>query len=351
MEIQVLFSETVRLSASDLHLVVGYPPMVRIHGALIPFTNATPLTSADCERLIFSTLNDEQKKILTTNRELDYSLATPQGRYRANVYYQRNSLAACYRLIPQTIRSIDELGLPDICHKFVHQHQGLILVTGPTGHGKSTTLAAMIQEINSIRQTHIVTIEDPIEYMYPPGKSIISQREMHGDTHSWQLALRSVLREDPDIVLIGEMRDYETIQAALTIAETGHLVFATLHTNSASQTIDRIVGVFPEHQQPQVRLQLAATLEAVISQRLIPSVQGERTLITELMVGTPAIKSTVREGRTHLIDNVIQTSLESGMSLFEKSLLEKVQAGVISFETALAHAVRPDELSRLAAHQ
>lgn len=255
-------------------------------------------------------------------------------------------MAASFRLINANIPTIDALGLPRICHEFSALKQGFVLVTGPTGQGKSTTLAAVLQEINQTRPVHIVTIEDPIEYIYVPEKSIISQREVHNDTHSWELALRSVLREDPDVVLIGEMRDYETIAAALTIAETGHLVFATLHTNSAAQTIDRIVDVFPENQQPQVRMQLSANLEAVLSQRLVPRVNGSRVVAYEIMVGTTAMRTTIREGRTHMIDNIIQTSGEYGMNTLESCLAGLVSGGVISMETAEAYATRPDEIKR-----
>lgn len=347
MDISILFSETVRLSGSDLHLLVNYPPMVRISGVLQPIAQARVLTPQDMEALIFPILSGELKDLLISNREIDFSYASAVGRFRANVYYQRGSLGATFRYIQQTIRSMKDLGLPEICYEFVKLRQGFVLVTGPTGHGKSTTLASMIQEINQTRADHIITIEDPIEFVYSTGQSIVSQREMHGDTHSWNTALRSALREDPDLVLIGEMRDFETIQAALTIAETGHLVFATLHTNSASQTVDRIVGVFPEHQQAQIRLQLSNTLEAIISQRLVSAVGGGRTMVAEILVGTPAIRSTIREGRTHLIDNIMQTSAESGMMTLEMSLARKVKEGAISADTAMAYTIRPEELSRL----
>lgn len=347
MDISILFSETVRLNASDLHLLVNYPPMIRIAGKLLPVADAKILTTQDIEALIFPILSSELKDLLMSNREIDFSYASQVGRFRANVYYQRGTVGATFRYIQQTIRSMKDLGLPEICYEFVKLRQGFVLVTGPTGHGKSTTLASMVQEINQTRSDHIITIEDPIEFVYPTGQSIISQREMHGDTHSWNTALRSALREDPDLVLIGEMRDFETIQAALTIAETGHLVFATLHTNSASQTIDRIVGVFPEHQQAQIRLQLSNTLEAIISQRLVSAVGGGRTMVAEILVGTPAIRSTVREGRTHLIDNVMQTSAESGMMTLEMSLARKVKDGLITADTAMAYTIRPEELSRL----
>lgn len=347
MDINQLFTETVRLEASDLHLLVGFAPMLRVSGKLGPIGGTKPLTAADVEQLVFATFAAQQKELFLTNREIDYSVATPVGRFRANVYYQKGTVAADFRLIPSKIKSLDELGLPAICKQFVTLRQGLVLVTGPTGHGKSTTLASMIQTINQTKAVHIVTIEDPIEYVYPAGLSIISQREMHQDTHSWTVALRSVLREDPDVVLVGEMRDFETIQAALTVAETGHLVFATLHTNSAAQTIDRIVDVFPENQQGQVRLQLSFVLEGVFSQRLVPAIAGGRVAVAEVLTGTPAVRNTIREGKSHLLDNVIQTSAELGMMTLETSLARAVKEGKISVETATAYAVRPEELGRL----
>lgn len=351
MDIQQLFSEAVRVEASDLHLVVGFPPMLRVAGSLEPIAGLTPLTPQDTETLTFATLNASQKELLLNNREIDLSVSSPVGRFRANIYFQKDSVSGAYRLIPSKIKTIEELGLPAICQQFVKLRQGLVLVTGPTGHGKSTTLAAMIQTINQTRALHIVTIEDPIEYIYPKGLSIISQREMHQDTHSWNLALRSVLREDPDVVLVGEMRDFETIAAALTVAETGHLVFATLHTNSAAQTIDRIVDVFPENQQGQVRLQLSSTLEGVLSQRLIPATTGGRIAVGEILTGTPAVRSTIRDGKTHLLDNVIQTSAEFGMMTLETSLARAVKEGKVNIEVATAFAVRPEELGRLLKYQ
>ncbi len=347
MDIQQLFAEAARLEASDLHLVVGFPPMLRVSGKLGPIGGSSALKPDEVEALVNAVFSPEQKDLFLTNREIDFSVATAVGRFRVNAYYQQGTVAAAFRLIPAKIRSIDELKLPPICHEFVKLRQGLVLVTGPTGHGKSTTLAAMIQSINQSRATHIVTIEDPIEYAYPTGLSIVSQREMHADTHSWNVALRSVLREDPDVVLIGEMRDVETIQAVLTVAETGHLVFATLHTNSASQTIDRIVDVFPESRQGQIRMQLSSVLEGVISQRLVPAISGGRIVAAEIMTGTPAIRTTIRDGKTHLLDNVIQTSAELGMTTIETALARRVKEGVISTEVAIAYAQRPEELAKV----
>lgn len=347
MDIQQLFSEAVRLEASDLHLIVGFPPMLRVSGKLKMVEGTNVLTIQDVPLLTQSLLIPEHKELFSVNRELDFSVASPVGRFRANIYTQQGSMAATFRLIPNKIKTIDELGLPQICHEFVKLRQGLVLVTGPTGHGKSTTLASMINEINLSSAHHIITIEDPIEYTYPKGLSIISQREMHTDTHSWNVALRSVLREDPDIVLVGEMRDLETIQAAVTVAETGHLVFATLHTNSAAQSIDRIVDVFPQNQQAQIRLQLSLVLEGILAMRLVPALAGGRVAITEIMTASPAIKSTIRDGKTHLIDNIIQTSGELGMNLLESSLSKAVKESKISAEIANSYALRPEDLNRL----
>lgn len=347
MDITELFSEAVRLEASDLHLIAGFPPVLRLSGKLTSIEGTKPLTADEVEALVVSVISSQQKELFLTNKEIDFSVPSAVGRFRANAYYQKGTVAASFRLIPASIRTINDLGLPTICHEFVKRRQGLILVTGPTGHGKSTTLAAMIGEINQTKPLHIITIEDPIEYVYPPGLSLISQREMHGDTHSWQVALRSVLREDPDVVLVGEMRDYETIATTLTIAETGHLVFATLHTNSASQTIDRIVDVFPENQQGQIRIQLSSVLEGVISQRLVPKISGGRTVVAEVLLASPAVKTVIRDGKTHLMDNVIQTSVDAGMMTMEMSLSKAVLERKISMETASSFAIRPEELGRL----
>jgi twitching motility protein PilT len=347
MDIHQLFTETLRLQASDLHLIAGFPPMLRRDGKLVPVEHAQILTAAETQELAYQLFSPVQKELFLTNKEIDFSIGTEGGRFRANVYYQKGTIGADFRLIPNTIRSIDQLGLPGICHEFAKLRQGFILVTGPTGHGKSTSLAAMINKINETVAHHIVTIEDPIEYVYPTRMSIISQREMHQDTHSWTVALRSVLREDPDVVLIGEMRDFETIQAALTIAETGHLVFATLHTNSAAQTIDRIVDVFPENQQTQVRMQLASVIEGVLSLRLVPAISGGRIVVAEIMTGTPAVRTTIRDGKTHLIDNIIQTSGELGMVPLETALANAVKEGKISVEVATSYAIRPEELGRI----
>lgn len=347
-EIQRLLEITIEKKASDLHLVAGSSPVLRIHGELTYLTQEPVLDKGACENLIFPLLQAEQKELLLNNKEIDFSFeVTGKGRFRVNVYNQKGTLGACLRFIPLDIRSIDDLSLPSICHNFAQLKQGFVLVTGPTGHGKSTTLAAIINEILNTRACNIITIEDPIEFVFSSRKSLISQRELHQDTHSWTAALRSALREDPDVVLLGEMRDYDTMSAALTVAETGHLVFSTLHTNSASQTIDRIIDAFPDEAKNQVRMQLSTALEAVFSQRLVPIIGGGRTAASEVMVASPAIKTAIREGKTHMIDNIIQTSGNLGMSTLESSLVKLVNDGKISLETARLYALRPEEVSRL----
>lgn len=348
MTIKELLQQTVDAKASDLHLVVGIPPTLRIDGELAYLDNFGVLTPEIVTNLLNEILSSEQVSKISLDKEMDFSLSfSDKARFRINVYNQKGSLAAAFRRIPLEVPSIDSLGLPPIVHSFTTPKQGLVLVTGPTGHGKSTTLAALINEINQTRSCHIITIEDPIEYIFKPIKGIISQREMHNDTHSWATALRSALREDPDVVLVGEMRDLETISSALTVAETGHLVFATLHTNSAAQSIDRVVDVFPEEQQDQVKLQLSNVIEAVFSQRLIPAILKGRVVAYEVMLGTTAIKTAVREGETHLIDNILETSQEVGMTTLERSLASLVKDGKITLEIAQSWSLRPDLLSRL----
>ncbi len=282
--IEVLLEEVIKKKASDLHLQVGLPPMLRVDGKLIPVNGANPLTEEAVEALIFAILDEDQKQILLKDKEFDFSFAFGDlGRFRVNAFHERGNLAAALRLIPNEILTIEQLGLPPIVNKFAEYPRGLVLVTGPTGSGKSTTLAAMIHKINMERSEHIITIEDPIEYTHRSKRSVIVQREVHYDTYSFSAALRSALREDPDVVLIGEMRDLETIASAITIAETGHLVFATLHTNSAAQSIDRMIDVFPPHQQPQIRSQLSNILMAICSQRLIPTIGGGRVAAAEIL--------------------------------------------------------------------
>jgi twitching motility protein PilT len=346
--IEVLLEEVVKRKASDLHLQVGLPPMIRTDGALIPVAGADVLSDEAVETLIFAILDEDQKQILLKDKEFDFSFAFGElGRFRVNAFHERGNLAAALRLIPNEILTIEQLGLPPIVNKFADYPRGLILVTGPTGSGKSTTLAAMIHKINMERSDHIITIEDPIEYTHRSKKSVIVQREVHYDTYSFSAALRSALRQDPDVVLIGEMRDLETIASAITIAETGHLVFATLHTNSAAQSIDRMIDVFPPHQQPQIRSQLSNILMAVASQRLIPQIGGGRIAAAEILVATPAVRNIIREGKTHQLEAVIQTGSEFGMQSMDKTLVNMVHNGTISYDDARSVAVDIEELDRL----
>lgn len=346
--IEVLLEEVIKKRASDLHLQVGLPPMLRIDGALTPVSGAEALNDEAVETLIFAILDEDQKQILLKDKEFDFSFAFgDMGRFRVNAFHERGNLAAALRLINNDLLTIEQLGLPQIVNKFADYPRGLVLVTGPTGSGKSTTLAAMINKINTERAAHIITIEDPIEYTHRSKKSVIVQREVHYDTYSFSAALRSALREDPDVVLIGEMRDLETIASAITIAETGHLVFATLHTNSAAQSIDRMIDVFPPHQQPQIRAQLSNILAAIVSQRLVPTIGGGRVAAAEIMTATPAVRNIIREGKAHQLDAVIQTGAEFGMQSMDKTLVSLVHGGTITYEEARNFAVDIDELDRL----
>ena len=346
--IEILLEEVIKKKASDLHLQVGLAPMLRVDGALLPVTGVEPLTEETIELLIFAILDEDQKQILLKDKEFDFSFAFGDlGRFRVNAFHERGNLAAALRLIPNEILSIEQLGLPPIVNKFADYPRGLVLVTGPTGSGKSTSLAALIHKINHERATHIITIEDPIEFTHKSVKSVIVQREVHYDTYSFSAALRSSLREDPDVVLIGEMRDLETISSAITIAETGHLVFATLHTNSASQSIDRMIDVFPPHQQPQIRSQLANILMAICSQRLIPSIGGGRIAAAEILIATPAVRNIIREGKSHQLEAVIQTGAEFGMQSMDRTLVNLIHNGTITYDEARNYAVDIDELDRL----
>lgn len=348
MVLQQLLDITIARRASDLHLVAGYPPSIRVDTEILPIEGASPLSAAEIEALILPVLSPTQKQIFESTFELDFGFTyADKVRFRANVYREQGYTAVALRLIPLIIPKLEDLGLPDVVSELPNLRQGLVLVTGPTGHGKSTTLAAFINKINQSRSEHIITIEDPIEYIYPPGRSVISQREMYLDTKSWDAALRASLREDPDVVLVGEMRDLETISAAITVAETGHLVFGTLHTNSAAQCIDRMIDVFPENQQMQVRLQLSAVLEAVVSQRLVPTIEPGRVVATEILLKTPALAELIRSAKTHLIDNLILTSAELGMVSLEGSLANLVKGGRISFEVAQEYSLRPALLAKL----
>lgn len=347
MDIQEIFNIAIEKGASDIHFVPGYNPAVRINGELFHLKTYPLLTGELTQKTLLPLLTDEQKGNLMANKEIDFGLQYKEIRFRVNMYQTKGAIAGAFRLITAKVRGIDELRLPDVFHSFANLRQGFILITGPTGEGKSTTLAAVIQEINQKYSRHILTIEDPIEYVYPAGKSIISQRELGQDTHAWKVALKSALREDPDVVLVGEMRDQETIQAAMTIAETGHLVFSTLHTNSVPQTIDRIVDVFPPEQQNQIRIQLASTLRAVVSQRLVPVVDNSgRIPACEILLNNAATAATIRDGKTHMIDNILETSTEQGMVMFERYLSDLYAKGQITKEIAQSYAIRPQQISK-----
>ena len=344
-EISELLDLAIQKNASDLHLTVGVKPMIRIDGKLMAVENKPILTPDHVQRLVYSFMTDNQKERFLNSKEIDFSFSYgDKVRFRVNVYNQKGWVAVALRLIPSKIRNLQELGLPPILEKFVYSSQGFVIVTGPTGHGKSTTLAAIINLINQTRADHIITIEDPIEYVFQHDKSVIEQREVFNDTKSFGKGLRSVLREDPNVALVGEMRDLESIEAALTIAETGHLVFTTLHTNNAWETIDRIVTVFPPHQQTQIRMQLANVLVGVISQRLIRRIGGGRIPAVEIMLANSAVRNVIREGKTYQLSNILQTSLSEGMINLDKVLADLVSKGDISVDDALAWAQDPKAL-------
>ena len=347
MELIDLLSQVWEKDASDLHITVGVPPIIRFEGKLSAL-DYPKLTAKDTKGLIYSILSQEQREKLETNWEFDFSYSVPgKARFRVNAYYQRNSLSAAFRLVPVKISTLEELGLPASVEDLAGRPRGFVLVTGPTGSGKTTTLASLIDIINESRSEHIITVEDPIEFLHSHKKSIIDQRELGADTKSFANALKYVLRQDPDVILVGEMRDVETISAALTAAETGHLVFATLHTQDAPQTIDRIIDVFPASQQSQVRTQFASSLEAILSLRLMPGLPAGRIPAVEILVANPAVRNSIREGKTHLIDTILQTSGELGMRNLETDLANLVKQGKVSLEIAQAFALRPEELMRL----
>ena len=343
-----LIDEVINRNASDLHLVVGYPPAVRVNTVLIQLSLYPTLTQEDVHSFIMTFTTKEQQEIYYLNKEIDFSLVHNTFRFRANAYYQLGQMSISLRLIPEKIKSLDDLKLPSILHQIPNFKQGFVLITGQTSQGKSTTMASIINEININRQLHIITVEDPIEFTYPKAKAIVSQREVKHDTLSFNNALRSVLREDPDVIVVGEMRDYETISSALTLAETGHLVFSTLHTNTATQTIDRIIDVFPEEQQPQVRVQLANVLKSIVCQRLLPDLKEEGLIpAVEILFNNSAVASLIREGKSFQIDNVLHTSASEEMILFEQYLKQMVDKGLIRKETALKYAFRTKLIQEL----
>jgi len=347
MHIDELLRMTVESGASDLHLSVGLPPMVRKDGKLVPL----PFEKADersTQRIIFDILNETQITKFERTHELDFSHGVKGvGRFRFNVYRQRSSVGGAMRVIPNVVPSMEQLKLPAVCRSFTQKHSGLVLVTGPTGSGKSTTIASLIDIINSEREAHILTIEDPIEYLHSHKKSMVNQRELGTDTDSFGNALRAALREDPDVILVGEMRDLETIAAAITLAETGHLVFATLHTRSAPATIDRIIDVFPSHQQEQIRIQLSTSVEAVIAQQLLPKIGGGRVAAIEIMVATSALRNLIREGKSYQIYSVIETGHQYGMQAMDRVLADLHKNGTVTFDEAASRAIDRENFQRL----
>ena len=347
-QLKKLLEITIKEQASDLHLSVGYPPVLRIADQLIPLLKEKKLTPEDSQNLAFCLMTDEQRQRFEREKEIDFSYNFDEkARFRINIFFQRGYISSALRLIPSKIRTIEELNLPPVLHLFARANQGFVLVCGPSSQGKSTTLAALIDEINHTRAEHIITIEDPIEYIFEPDKAVIDQREIYQDTLSFARALRSTFRQDPDVIMVGEMRDPETMATAITAAETGHLVFATLHTNSASQTIHRIVDSFPGVQQGQIKSQLSTSLLGVISQRLIPRIKGGLIPACEIMMNTPAVANLIREGKIHEIPMVIETSAELGMISLNRYLANLVRAKEVSLEAAQNYSLNPAELRSL----
>ena len=340
-----LLEEVIKRDATDLHISVGRPPILRVDGSLVTISDREPLTPEHAKNLTLSLLNASQQENFLANKDVDLSVTyQDKARFRVNVYQENNNIAAALRFIPSRIRTIEELSLPPILHQFTQASQGFFLVVGPSGHGKSTALAAMVDEINHTRQDHLITIEDPIEYIFPQDKCIIDQREVSVDVADFHRGLRAMFRQDADVAMIGEMRDPETISTAMTAAETGHLIFSTLHTNTAAQTVDRIIDSFPPHQQTQIRLQLASTLLGILSRRLIPAAKGGLINAVELLIANSAVRNLIREGKTHQIDMVIETSAEEGMISLNRSLVDLVNRGVISYEHAETYSNNSQEL-------
>ncbi len=344
-----LLLEVIERNASDLHLTAGAHPTVRVRGRLLPLEDYPVMTTEQTRETIYSILSNDQRQRLETDWQIDFAYAIPgRARFRVNAYYQRSAIGAAFRLIPFSIKTVDELGLPTVLHDLAKRPRGFVLVTGPTGSGKSTSLAAVIDEINSTREEHIMTIEDPIEFLHGHKKCIVNQREIGSDAQSFGSGLKSALRQDPDVILVGEMRDLETIHTALTAAETGHLVFATLHTQDTPQTIDRIIDVFPAEQQQQVRVQLSVALQGIITQQLLPTADGAgRVAACEVLLATPAIRNLIREGKTHQIYSSLQTGANIGMQTMDAALATLVRSGKITQKLAEARSSTPDELRRL----
>src|SRR5947208_10207408 len=344
-----LLMEVVTRRASDLHLSAGSRPIVRVRGRLAKLDEYPELSGSDTREIVYSILTGDQRQRLETDWQIDFAYSIPgHARFRVNAYYQRGAIGAACRLIPYGLSSIEELGLPAAVHEFTRRPRGFVLVTGPTGSGKSTTLAAMIDEINRTREEHIMTIEDPIEFLHAHKKCLVNQRELGSDAQSFGDAPKAALRQDPDVILVGEMRDLETISTALTAAETGHLVFATLHTQDTAQTIDRVIDVFPAHQQGQVRVQMSVALQGILTQQLLPTADGSgRVVACEVLVPNPAVRNLIREGKTHQIYSVLQTSSAAGMQTMDASLATLVREGAISQRLAEARSSTPEELNRL----
>jgi twitching motility protein PilT len=344
-----LLMEVVSRRASDLHISAGAPPTVRVRGRLTRLEGYPILSETETREIVYSILTGDQRQRLETNWQLDFAYAIPgQARFRVNAYYQRGAVGAAFRLIPFDLTSIDALGLPQAVHDFTRKPRGFVLVTGPTGSGKSTSLAAMIDQINSTREEHILTIEDPIEFLHGHKKCLVNQRELGSDAQTFADALKAALRQDPDVILVGEMRDIETISTALTAAETGHLVFATLHTQDTSQTVDRIIDVFPPSQQGQVRMQLSIALQGIMTQQLLPTADGSgRVVACEVLVPNPAVRNLIREGKTHQIYSVLQTGAAQGMQTMDAALSQLIRSGKVSQQLAESRSSAPEELRRL----
>lgn len=347
--LEELLQTALTENASDLHISVSHPPIVRINGKLIALAKRPPITSHDVREIVMEMMNKQQKEKFLNNYEVDFSYNYKDvARFRVNVYFQRGEISCAMRLIPTKIKTLEELSMPTSLYELCEHSQGFVIITGPTGHGKSTTLAALINRINKERFCHIITIEDPIEYVFEEERSLIDQREIYQDALSFPRALKSVFRQDPDVIMVGEMRDTVTIATAITAAETGHLVFSTLHTNSASQTIHRIIDSFPPDQQNQIRAQLSTALLAVISQRIIPGIKGGLVPACEIMIATNAVSNLIRENKIHEIDLVIETSSEQGMISLNKSLYNLVKKREVSLRNALVYSRNPSELRRMA---
>lgn len=347
-QLKELLSLTVTEQASDLHISVGHPPTLRVTGRLVPLTKKRILLAQDTESLAQALMTEEQGGRLLKEKEIDFSYNFEnKARFRVNIFFEKGNISCALRLIPAKIRTVEELNLPPMMHEFTQASQGFVLITGPSSHGKSTSLASLIDEINHKRADHIITIEDPIEYIFEPDRAIIDQREVFQDTHSFSKALRSTFRQDPDVIMVGEMRDPETMSTAITAAETGHLVFATLHTNSASQTIHRIVDSFASSQQSQIRAQLSGSLLGVVSQRLIPRIKGGLIPVAEIMLSTPAVSNLIRENKIHELPLVIETSAEKGMISLDRALANLVKKKEITMENAMIYSLNPAELKML----